>query len=193
MIKVTSKKLTSAGERISAIRSRGLRASRGCLVKETTRQSLSREFFVRTRAIPFFKENLGESFLAMTLHGSAQLGVRKATERESRVYGKHKSDVDISVAVPKGYFKSLEARKAYEDDCSKRLSQIGYPTHVHVFNTAEFVNNLNFGLTNGEPFQILFGRNIIANSDKYVPNLKLDLKKLPKIRKSYTKGKYFAR
>jgi hypothetical protein len=193
MIKKVPAKLKSSGERIAVIRKRGLKAFRGRLVKETTRQSLAREFFVRTRALPFFKEKLGTGFLAMTMHGSAQMGVRKATERETPVFGKHKSDVDLSIAVPQNHFHSYAERKAFESESSGWLGRIGFKCDVHVFDVKEFVNHLDFAIEHEEPFMVLHGMSVIKNADKHVPGLKINLDALPEIRKKYTKSKYFGR
>jgi len=185
-------------ERIESIRKRGLRSMRGRIIPETLRESHARELFVRKLVIPVLKGRLGKDFLALTMFGSAQLGVRKAAENEynttKRRFTKiRSSDIDLSLAVPKEKFPTWEKREELEEELNKSLKLHGFSCHIMIYSELGFFDHHAGAVEQGVPFQILLGKEFLKSSGKNDKDFHVDLTQLQKNRKSFNRSKYFWR
>jgi len=190
---LNGEKIAKLKERFELIRKQGLGPVKRKAARMVNRESLAREFFARKVAIPFLKETLGKGFVSMTLHGSAQLGVRKATSF-SPIQLARQSDIDLLVAVPAGQFKDVASRKKLAHACERRLSRAGVPCEVEFLEVEDFLKHLCEQVTLGKPFQVLYGKETILNAGKYVPNMRIDLTSMSRMRVVSSKQrKYFAR
>ena len=182
--------------RVERLRKRGLRSLRGKLIQETLRESHAREFFVRVHVLPKLKKEFGKDLLAVTIHGSVQLGVRKASNKASGAYGplahSKPSDIDIAVAVPKGSYTISKEIFEAASELSQKLSE-KFKCHFHVYGADEFLVHHQSNLRFDEPFQVVFGKELFLNAGNYVEGMKFDLSNLPKLRQGYNRGKYFWR
>lgn len=119
---------------------------------ETLRSSLQKEFVARTFILPQLKEKFGPSLKALLIVGSAQLGVRKATNRE------YPSDLDVLAVVDSSvtFCKYPEFRSSLGTKCSS----LG----VRLNLMFKEVGSLKQEGSIESPFQVIFGKSIVEEA-----------------------------
>lgn len=153
--------------RALAIRKRGLRSMRGRLIKETMRESHTREFIVRSFVLPRLKKVLGKNLVAVVLYGSSQVGVRKASLRDKE------SDLDVGVVLKKNFLKLGKDQikfisKDYfvaEEIEREAMKKFGVPTDIAYTPMEFFLKNFYLDVVaNKMPMQILYGQKWVLSN-----------------------------